>query len=233
MPANPAREERLGARDYLRRFFRKPFWHFLSVRGKFVRIYRRNKWRDPESASGPGSSLAQTAALREALPGLLAEFGVQTLLDIPCGDFNWMRTADLPIREYAGADIVPELIERNRAAYGGPTRRFVCLDVLADPLPHAELILCRDCLVHFAFADIARALTNMKASGATYLLATTYTQVERNRDALTGEWRTLNLERPPFDFPAPLRLIDERCPDSRYPDKHLGLWRLADLPTGG
>lgn len=35
----------------------------------------------------------------------------------------------------------------------------------------------------------------------------------------------------PYAFP-PLRLIDEHCPDPAYADKHLGLWRVADIPTG-
>ena len=38
-------------------------------------------------------------------------------------------------------------------------------------------------------------------------------------------------KRQPHDFPPPLRLIDERCPDPAYADKHLGLWRVADIPA--
>jgi hypothetical protein len=42
----------------------------------------------------------------------------------------------------------------------------------------------------------------------------------------------LNLQLPPFNFPAPLRLIEENCTEDggKYADKSLGLWRLSDLP---
>jgi hypothetical protein len=43
----------------------------------------------------------------------------------------------------------------------------------------------------------------------------------------------LNLERPPFRFPPPLALIDERrlLPDGRDSGKRLGLWQLESLPS--
>jgi hypothetical protein len=35
---------------------------------------------------------------------------VKSLLDIPCGDFHWMRRVNLQGLSYVGADIVRELI---------------------------------------------------------------------------------------------------------------------------
>lgn len=32
-------------------------------------------------------------------------------------------------------------------------------------------------------------------------------------------------------FPFPIRLIDEKCPDEHYRDKHLGLWKTIDIPA--
>jgi len=101
-----------------------------------------------------------------------------------------------------------------------------------DSLPSADVILCRDCLVHFAFADIWRALRNFRASGARYLLTTTFLEHEQNEDIEDGDWRMLNLRRPPFDFAAPFDVLIEGCVegDGAYADKALGLWRIADLP---
>jgi hypothetical protein len=39
------------------------------------------------------------------------------LLDIPCGDFNWMKLLNLGV-DYIGADIVGELIAENRRRFG-------------------------------------------------------------------------------------------------------------------
>lgn len=43
----------------------------LDLAERFRRVYEINLWSDGESRSGAGSSLAQTAQLRAALPGFL------------------------------------------------------------------------------------------------------------------------------------------------------------------
>jgi hypothetical protein len=195
----------------------------------FTEIYHTRMWGDPESLSGAGSNLAQTEQVRRALPALLDEMECRSLLDIPCGDFYWMRLLDLDV-DYTGADIVNELVEANQQQYGNEQRRFMRLDLVQDALPAADLVLCRDCLVHLCYDDIFKGLANLKNSGSTYLLTTTYTDMERNHDTPTGSHRALGLHLPPFNFPPPLRLIDEQCPEPGFEDKALGLWRIAELP---
>lgn len=207
---------------------------FQSPEQVFSGIHRDNAWAGDESVSGPGSSREATAAVRRALPELLGELRVRTLLDAPCGDFHWLGGVELPVERYIGVDVVAAVIAANRERYGSERRTFEHLDLLRDPLPRAELILCRDCLVHFSFRDIERALAAFRRTGAAYLLTTTFPRLPQNRDIVTGEWRPLNLESPPFLLPPPLRLIDEeyRGEGGRYADKSLGLWRLENLPCG-
>lgn len=185
-----------------------------------------------ESLSGPGSCRVQTAELRARLPLLLESLQIRSMLDAPCGDFNWMKEMRLGLDQYVGADILPDIIEQNRRRYGAAERRFVRLDVTRDALPRADCILCRDCLVHFSFADALQTLKNFKASRAGYLLTTTFPDRASNADTTRGEWRTLNLQLPPFDFPQPLRIIAEKCSEANgaYQDKSLALWRIDDLP---
>jgi hypothetical protein len=196
----------------------------------FTRIYLKNAWGGPESRSGPGSGSARTELLRSELTSLIKNLGVQSILDLPCGDFNWMRHVDLSATQYIGADIVAPIIAQNNSLYAQPGRRFERIDMLRDPLPRADLILCRDGLVHFSFSDIAQALAAMKKSGSVYLLVTTFTEHQRNQDMPTGGWRPLNLALPPFCFPTPLQVLSDARPDGTCPDKALALYRLADLP---
>ena len=77
----------------------------------FSEIHRRNIWGYQETVSGAGSTLQYTERLRQSLPGLLAELGVHTLLDLPCGDLHWMSRIELPIERYIGGDIVPERVD--------------------------------------------------------------------------------------------------------------------------
>jgi glycosyltransferase involved in cell wall biosynthesis len=196
----------------------------------FEEIYCTNVWGSSESHSGHGSSAGATRVLRTALSQLFSDLGVQSMVDVPCGDFNWMRLLDLPV-DYFGADIVPQLIEKNQRNYSRPGRAFGLLDVVKDPLPKADLVFSRDLLVHLSERDIRSALKNICDSGARYLVATTFTSRDKNVDIPTGLWRTLNLQRPPFSFPPPMRLINERCEegDGLWADKCLGVWDINDV----
>jgi len=198
----------------------------MNIETLFTDYYRKNTWLGIESRSGLGSSLAQTVEIRKQLPTLIRQFGVKSLLDLPCGDYNWMKLVSLDI-EYTGADIVRELIDNNQV-YSRPGCQFVYLDLLTSNLPTVDLILCRDCLGHFSFEDIKKAVANMCRSKSTYLLTTTFTERKMNWDIETGQWRPINLQISPFNFPAPLTIINEKCPDCfpAYADKSLGLWRL-------
>ena len=196
----------------------------------FTRIYTKRRWKG-ESASGAGSSMEQTRAVREALPGLLRELEAKSLLDIPCGDLHWIKEVDLGDVQYIGADIVRPLIERNRRDFAGSGRRFELVNLITDPLPPADAVLCRDCLVHLSHQDVLAALDNVRKSSARWLIATTYTGDRPNVDILTGQWRTLNLQLPPFNLPPPAHLVDEKCTEGegKFTDKYLGVWRVEDL----
>src|SRR4051812_10120929 len=81
---------------------RRQRFALMSTRGVFTEIYRRQLWGSGETVSGYGSTIAGTEPLRTALPLLLRKLGVRTLIDIPCGDFNWMRKVELEVDEYIG-----------------------------------------------------------------------------------------------------------------------------------
>lgn len=200
-----------------------------ATREIFDGIYNTNYWRG-ESRSGEGSDLIQTQQIREALPVLLKSLGARSMLDIPCGDYYWMQHVDLPVA-YIGADIVQEVVKVNNEKYSDNQHIFMSLDVCTDVLPKVDLIFARDLLVHLSYNDIRRALQNMKKSGSTWLLTTTFTGRDSNTDITTGDWRTLNLQVTPFNFPQPVKIINEGCTqfNNDYNDKSLGLWKLEDL----
>ncbi|MBC8124010.1 MAG: class I SAM-dependent methyltransferase [Gemmatimonadaceae bacterium] len=208
----------------------------LDLEEKFTHIFRTNFWDSRGSHSGPGSAPDQAAHLRSRLPELLKAFKVTSLLDLPCGDFAWMNQVELALN-YTGADIVEELIERNKARYTATNnnRHFLHLDLTCDDLPRADLVLCRDCLVHLSFDNIFKALANIKKSGTTYLLTTTFLEHHHNLDIEDGDWRLLNLQKPPFSLPEPLTVLVEGCTEEEgaYADKALGLWKVIDLPGAG
>ena len=197
----------------------------------FAQFYKENRWGDAESVSGPGSTLTRTSKLRIELPLLLKEIGARTLFDAPCGDFNWMKDTDLGIEQYIGVDIIPELIASNQSRYGNDRVRFALLDLTRDELPRVDVILCRDCFIHFSYRHIESAIRNFKRSRSTYLLTNTYPAWPQNADIRTGDFRQINLLLPPFSFPPPLKQIDEKYPQEaeQFFGKTLGLWKLRDF----
>jgi hypothetical protein len=207
-----------------------------KLRGKdaediFAEIYERNEWGSNESVSGQGSVIEQTKVIINKLPEIFNDYGIKTMLDIPCGDFNWMKNVDLTGVNYTGADIVDELIKENKQKFETESVSFRKLNLLADELPKVDLIFCRDCLVHFSFEDIRKALRAICRSNSTYLLTTTFTEHQQNQEILTGQWRQINLEIEPFSLPEPLSLINEECTEAggKYADKSLGLWRIDEI----
>ena len=165
------------------------------------------------------------------IPLLFKDYNISTMLDIPCGDFYWMKEVDLKDIEYIGADIVDEIIKKNNEEYSKSNLHFKKLDLLKDNLPNVDLIFTRDCLVHLSFEDIFNALTNICNSNSKYLLSTTFTERTNNNDIKTGQWRTLNLEVEPFFLPKPIKIINEGCTENEgiYSDKSLGFWKISDI----
>jgi len=200
----------------------------MSPKDVFRHIYVNNTWGDSDSASGAGSNLEETKTLVEIFPVLLSKYCISSVLDIPCGDFHWMKTLNLERIEYIGADIVTDIIEQNRR-FEKNNVRFEELDLIKDKLPNADLIFVRDCLVHLSYDDIFKALDNICKTEFKYLLTTTFTERTMNTDIATGQWRTLNIQIPPFNFPEPQLIINEGHPKKEWKDKSMGLWKVADI----
>jgi hypothetical protein len=194
----------------------------------FTHYYEVNQWKDPESVSGVGSTLASTHNIRRELPALIERLGIETLLDAPCGDFNWFRAIPRPgCFRYIGGDIVKPLVASNAAAYGDDRTRFIVLDIVNDALPTADVWMCRDCLIHLSYDDIRSAIARFLDSDIEYLLTTVHVECDRNRDIPTGDFRLLNLELEPFRFPAPILYLDDSA--DGLPERAMGLWKRDTL----
>jgi hypothetical protein len=191
----------------------------------FSGLWRNNGWGDSETRSGSGSTLAATERLRPHLLELCRFLGILRIVDAGCGDFNWVKTLSDSFDLYVGLDVVPELIAELEQSYGRRRGHFFAVrDVTSDPLPRADAILCRDMMTHLSDEQALAFLDQVRASGARYLLATSYV-AEQNRNISTGDWRPLDLAKAPFDLPKPLISIDERGDGSKL----LGVWKVKDL----
>ena len=172
---------------------------------RFTKIYKSNHWNSLESRSGEGSTLENTQDIRDKLPKILKKYQINILLDVPCGDFNWMRfVIDGLSIEYIGGDIVRDLINTNNQKYRDKNINFIHLDLTEGPLPTADLMLCRDCLFHLSYEDIKSTLEVFLSSPVNYLLTTSNATPTGprliNSNIVTGDMRKLDLFASPFDL---------------------------------
>ena len=205
----------------------------MTLSEVFTDFYARKVW-GTAPVSGPGSTLEATAAIRAFLPGLVETLRVSTILDLACGDYSWFKeivfTDPVKTIMYIGADIVPALARANQIAYGDAWHVFVTKDITCDELPWANLVLCRDCLIHLANFQITQALANIKSSGSTYLLTTSFMDQGDNPDIEPGAFHPVNLQAAPFNLPAPMLAFQEPASRDAWPDKCLALWAIKDMP---
>ena len=218
-----------GGKTLLRFYLKKRrFEHFGDPKALFHHYYEVNSWGNEESVSGDGSTIRYTENICKRIPQLVKDFGVSVILDAPCGDYNWFRMIDWETEiTYIGGDIVESLIEHNHSFYGNNRTKFINLDIVHDVLPRVDLWLCRDCLVHLSNRHILMVLDNFLKSDIRYFLTTTYPNCNKNNDIVTGSFRELNLELPPFNLGNPIRMIDDWI--ESYPIKQLVLWEREAL----
>jgi hypothetical protein len=131
----------------------------------FSEIYRHDRWT---GGSGPGSSSDFCRPLSRWLRGYLVEHQIRSLVDVGCGDLQWMPAAlsGLDV-DYVGLDVVPELLEGHRQRMPADRFSFHVLDVATAPvasIPTGGLYWAKDVLQHWPSADVAAWLDRFFAA---------------------------------------------------------------------
>jgi SAM-dependent methyltransferase len=187
----------------------------------FTEIYMTNTWGGEPGTlfSGAGSTGTVAARYVETINEFIRRKGIQSVLDIGCGDFAIGQ--QLECADYIGVDVVAAVVERNQAEFGSDRRRFICMDAAGDaPLPPVDLCLVRQVFQHLSNAQIARVLRKLK--GCQFVIVTEHHPADRdfvaaNLDKVHGaDTRAyfgsgVYLDRPPYNLRTEL-LLD--CPGS-------------------
>ena len=161
-----------------------------------------------ETVNGPGSTLDATAEIRHQLPRIITDYSISSILDAPCGDWNWMRHVDLAGVDYTGLDVEPTLIDANRTRF--PQHRFDNVNLLGTySIPAYDLIICRDFTLHLPNPQIKHVLALFRESGSEYLLTSNWPGTDNTRecdpdggqDDRAGYYcHQLDLETEPFNL---------------------------------
>ena len=189
------------AQKYLNQNFVRKFIFFL--------IYKTNHWNKYEKVdknnllvSGPGSfpGSLQTKKIIDNLDFFIKKNNIQSMLDMPCGDFSWMK--DLIKKNnyinYTGYDIVEDIISYNNKKYSKNNVSFFCKDIINEKnFDNFDLVFIRDFFIHIDNASIDILLKNIKSSKVRFL-ACSNNNNEFNKDVVLGQHRKVNLTIEPF-----------------------------------
>tara|TARA_B100001059_G_scaffold214334_1_gene230993 strand:- start:753 stop:1532 length:780 start_codon:yes stop_codon:yes gene_type:complete len=203
---------------------KKKIFESISTKKRFELIHQTNFWSSNESVSGLGSEHKNTINIKKEIINIINYYKVKSILDAPCGDFNWIKDILNDDLNYLGGDIVKNLIHENLQKSKKKNITFKELDITSDTLPNVDLMLCRDCLIHLSYKKINLFFQNFKKSNIKFLLLTSYKLKDQqikiiNSDIPDGEFREIDMSEPPFLLPEPVKKIldkDEQTKTSAY-----------------
>jgi len=174
-------------------------------------VYENKLWggSDSDFYSGEGSHNPEiTEPYLNALKTFLNSLDNPiTICDLGCGDFNVGKELVKHTKKYVGVDIVPTLIERNKAKYKDENLSFECLDIASDELPIADCALIRQVLQHLSNYEVELIVT--KLHKYRYVIVAEHLPVgdfTPNKDIISGQGIRLkkqsgvDLLAPPFNF---------------------------------
>ena len=198
----------------------------------FKYIYDNNIWGG-KSLSGPGSELENTKNLRLFISEFIEKYDIKSMIDAPCGDMFWFSKLKLDDVQYYGYDIVDDIIVNNKKKFKDRKNYiFEKKDVVLEKLPKADLIMCRDLIIHLPIEAVFVLIKNFIRSEAKYLLITQHVVLNdkypMNTDIKVGSFAFRNLTLPPFNFPAPKLLVPEEWPDKNCL-RFMALYELKEL----
>lgn len=166
----------------------------------FSTIYSRRLWAD--NPSGEGSTPENTKFYRYFLQNFLADQHIQSVVEIGCGDWGFSKLMDWKGINYTGYDICRELVETNRKQFGSSSIQFRHGNGLRLDLPQADLLICKDVLQHLPNQEVLLLPRQLKKYKHVLLIndVDPATLSSDNPDILAGEYRLLDLNKPPFNL---------------------------------
>ena len=207
-----------------------------EAREVFTEVFTINDWASNESHSGMGSTLEYTTNIRKQLPSVWKKYGITKVVDVGCGDFNWMKEIVNTLDYYRGTDIVDAITHLNQERYHESGKiEFQTCDIIKECNFNGDefdAIIIKDVLVHFPTDIVIKVLDKIKSTGIKYVFITHFNKIKENADiGAYGEWRPLNMSLDTFDLGDPIRIITEKAEEyiwleHKMNDKTLSLWKI-------
>ncbi len=177
-----------------------------NVEKVFTDIYRKGVWKSNYrvqrgyGTSGEGSEVKYNWPYLAYLEEFIRDHDIKSVIDLGCGDWEFSKFANWEkIDYYLGIDAVKRVVDFNSKHYSSTKVHFKNGDFLKMDLPAADLVLCKDVLIHLSIAQIHKAIEIM-SKYPYVIIVNTIPESEENIDIATGEFRRVNLDTAPFNL---------------------------------
>lgn len=166
-----------------------------DVRRAFSDIYENDKW---EGGSGAGSFPEYTGPYVGTVQQFLHDYEIKSVVDLGCGDWQFSRLIDWSGVEYLGLDVVETVVEANRKKFANESIAFEVATV-GEPLPPADLVVCKDVLQHLPLSIVADYLAEFRQRYKHILVTNdVYPDGATNYECLPGAGRAIRPDLEPF-----------------------------------
>lgn len=178
----------------------------------FDKIYENSYWG---KGSGGGSSPEATQPYKVFLEDFIRQYNVKSIVDLGCGDWQFSQFLDFGSATYVGIDASKNVIKNNQQSF---SRSGVSFDNLPEDykeLPSADLLICKDVLMHlstegvrdilsilptFKYALITNDIPCVSAFGEILLKLRHPFFPVNNKEIKTGDYRTLDPTQRPYNL---------------------------------
>jgi len=208
---------------------------YKDTKDTFTHIYDNYVWNSKESVSG--SIYEYHIPLIKHITKFIKDNNIKSILDVCCGDFNWMKDVDLSNITYLGVDVVDDLIKVNNEIYSSDSISFKVSDATNESFDKYDLVICKDCLYHLPYKESKQIINNIIKSNSKHLMSSTFYK-HGNVNIQIGRFYFINLEKYPFNFPQPHTIYKDYygIEEENYfnnsggrKDKSIGIWNINEL----
>ena len=149
----------------------------------------------PETLCGAGSTIKSCEPIIKTLPIIIKEFKIKSILDLGCGDLNWIKhVREIEKVKYLGIDTHIHL----ESIHTTNDFKLIEGNILYMEIPKSDLVICKDVMIHMENFQIKSLLESIKQSKSKYILLTNYS-INNNKRSLKN-YAPLNIELPPFSL---------------------------------
>jgi len=198
------------------RLYKNREYNDLSPEQIFTKIYESGAWGKSEDLarpfySGSGSRRDdEIAAYIQSVTVFLRSFVVKpNVVDLGCGDFTVGSQIRIFCNRYIACDVVPSLIDFNKARFRDLDVEFKVLDLTEHDLPPGDIVFVRQVLQHLSNDRISRFISRVSLNYK-FLVVTEHlpsqAKFKHNVDKFTGPGTRMGYESgivltsPPFNL---------------------------------